>query len=116
MVGTINSGIAATADNSIYGNKQVLYYYYTRDGGNSFTKFDPSNISSLAVGVYTVYALGWDGHILVRSDNPVTLNVGVTITLNATGGTDGKCYIRIRYFRDRSKQSRIIAYQNRLYF
>ena len=74
---------------SIYGNKQVLYYYYTRDGGNSFTKFDPSNISSLAVGVYTVYALGWDGHILVRSDNPVTLNVGVTITLNANGGTDG---------------------------
>ena len=89
MVGTINSGIAATADNSIYGNKQVLYYYYTTDGGTTFTKFDPSNISSLAVGVYTVYALGWDGHILVRSDNPVTLNVGVTITLNANGGTDG---------------------------
>lgn len=89
-VGTINSEIAATAANSIYGNKQVLYYYYTKDGGTTFTKFDPSNISSLAVGVYTVYALGWDGHILVRSDNTVTLNVGVTITLNANGGTDGK--------------------------
>ena len=88
-VGTINSEIAATAANSIYGNKQVLYYYYTKDGGTTFTKFDPSNISSLAVGVYTVYALGWDGHILVRSDNTVTLNVGVTITLNANGGTDG---------------------------
>lgn len=88
-VGTINSEIAATVNNSIYGNKQVLYYYYTTDGGNSFTKFDPSNISSLAVGVYTVYALGWDGHILVRSDNTVTLNVGVTISLDANGGTDG---------------------------
>lgn len=89
-VGTTNSEIAATAANSIYGNKQVLYYYYTRDGGTTFTKFDPSNISSLAVGVYTVYALGWDGHILVRSDYPVTLNVGVPISLDANGGTNGK--------------------------
>lgn len=88
-VGTVNSEIAATVTNSIYGNEQVLYYYYTTDGGTTFTKFDPSNISSLAVGVYTVYALGWDGHILVRSDNSVTLNIGVTITLNANGGTDG---------------------------
>ncbi len=88
-VGTEDSEIAATVTNSIYGNKQVLYYYYTTDGGTTFTKFDPSDISSLAVGVYTVYALGWDGHILVRSDNSVTLNVGVTITLNANGGTDG---------------------------
>lgn len=88
-VGTTDSEIAATVTNSIYGNEQVLFYYYTTDGGTTFTKFDPSDISSLAVGVYTVYALGWDGHILVRSDNSVTLNVGVTITLNANGGTDG---------------------------
>lgn len=88
-VGTVDSEIAATANNSIYGNKQVLYYYYTTDGGTTFTKFDPSDISTLAVGVYTVYALGWDGHILVRSDNTVTLNVGVTISLDANGGTDG---------------------------
>ena len=88
-VGTVDSEIAATVTNSIYGNEQVLYYYYTTDGGTTFTKFDPSDISSLAVGVYTVYALGWDGHILVRSDNSVTLNVGVTISLNANGGTDG---------------------------
>ena len=88
-VGAVDSEIAATATNSIYGNKQVLYYYYTTDGGMTFTKFDPSDISSLAVGVYTVYALGWDGHILVRSDNTVTLNVGVTISLDAKGGTDG---------------------------
>lgn len=88
-VGTTDSEIAATVTNSIYGNKQVLYYYYTTDGGTTFTKFDPSDISSLAVGVYTVYVLGWDGHILVRSDNTVTLNVGVTISLNANGGTDG---------------------------
>lgn len=88
-VGTVDSEIAATANKSIYGNEQVLYYYYTTDGGTTFTKFDPSDISSLAVGVYTVYALGWDGHILVRSDNTVTLNVGVTISLEANGGTDG---------------------------
>ena len=88
-VGTVNSEIAATVTNSIYGNEQVLYYYYTTDGGTTFTKFDPSNISSLAVGVYTVYALGWDGHILVRSDNTVTLNIGVTISLDANGGTNG---------------------------
>jgi hypothetical protein len=88
-VGTVDSEIAATANNSIYGNKQVLYYYYTTDGGTTFTKFDPSDIRSLAVGVYTIYALGWDGHILVRSDNTVTLNVGVTISLDANGGTDG---------------------------
>ena len=88
-VGTVDSEIAATANKSIYGNEQVLYYYYTTDGGTTFTKFDPSDISSLAVGVYTVYALGWDGHILVRSDNTVTLNVGVTISLDANGGTDG---------------------------
>ncbi len=88
-VGTTDSEIEATAETSIYGNEQVLFYYYTTDGGTTFTKFDPSDISSLAVGVYTVYALGWDGHILVRSDNSVTLNVGVTITLNANGGTDG---------------------------
>ena len=88
-VGTTDSEIEATAETSIYGNEQVLYYYYTTDGGTTFTKFDPSDISSLAVGVYTVYALGWDGHILVRSDNTVTLNVGVTISLNANGGTDG---------------------------
>lgn len=88
-VGTTDSEIAATVTNSIYGNEQVLFYYYTTDGGTTFTKFDPSDISSLAVGVYTVYALGWDGHILVRSDNTVTLNVGVTISLNANGGTDG---------------------------
>ena len=88
-VGAVDSEIAATATNSIYGNKQVLYYYYTTDGGTTFMKFDPSDISSLAVGVYTVYALGWDGHILVRSDNTVTLNVGVTISLDANGGTDG---------------------------
>lgn len=88
-VGTTDSEIAATVTNSIYGNEQVLFYYYTTDGGTTFTKFDPSDISSLAVGVYTVYALGWDGHILVRSDNIVTLNVGVTISLDANGGTDG---------------------------
>lgn len=88
-VGAVDSEIAATVTNSIYGNEQVLYYYYTTDGGMTFTKFDPSDISSLAVGVYTVYALGWDGHILVRSDNTVTLNVGVTISLDANGGTDG---------------------------
>ena len=88
-VGAVDSEIAATADTTIYGNKQVLYYYYTTDGGTTFTKFDPSDISSLAVGVYTIYALGWDGHILVRSDNTVTLNVGVTISLDANGGTDG---------------------------
>lgn len=88
-VGTTDSEIAATAETSIYGNEQVLFYYYTTDGGTTFTKFDPSDISSLAVGVYTVYALGWDGHILVRSDNSVTLNVGVAISLNANGGTDG---------------------------
>ena len=88
-VGAVDSEIAATVTNSIYGNEQVLYYYYTTDGGTTFTKFDPSDISSLAVGVYTVYALGWDGHILVRSDNTVTLNVGVTISLDANGGTDG---------------------------
>lgn len=88
-VGTTDSEIAATVTNSIYGNEQVLFYYYTTDGGTTFTKFDPSDISSLAVGVYTVYALGWDGHILVRSDNTVTLNVGVTISLDANGGTDG---------------------------
>ena len=88
-VGTVDSEIAATANKSIYGNEQVLYYYYTTDGGTTFTKFNPSDISSLAVGVYTVYALGWDGHILVRSDNTVTLNVGVTISLDANGGTDG---------------------------
>lgn len=88
-VGTVDSEIAATVTNSIYGNEQVLFYYYTTDGGTTFTKFDPSDISSLAVGVYTVYALGWDGHILVRSDNTVTLNVGVTISLDANGGTDG---------------------------
>ena len=66
-----------------------MYYYYTTDGGTTFTKFDPSDISGLAVGVYSVYALGWDGHILVRSENSVTLNIGVTITLDANGGTDG---------------------------
>ena len=88
-VGTVDSEIAATANKSIYGNEQVLYYYYTTDGGTTFTKFNPSDISSLAVGVYTVYALGWDGHILVRSDNTVTLNVGVTISLDANEGTDG---------------------------
>ena len=88
-VGAVDSEIAATVTKSIYGNEQVLYYYYTTDGGTTFTKFDPSDISSLAVGVYTVYALGWDGHILVRSDNTVTLNVGVTISLDANGGTDG---------------------------
>lgn len=88
-VGAVDSEIAATVTNSIYGNEQVLYYYYTTDGGTTFTKFDPSDISSLAVGVYTIYALGWDGHILVRSDNTVTLNVGVTISLDANGGTDG---------------------------
>ena len=88
-VGTVDSEIAATANKSIYGNEQVLYYYYTTDGGTTFTKFDPSDISSLAVGVYTIYALGWDGHILVRSDNTVTLNVGVTISLDANEGTDG---------------------------
>ena len=88
-VGTVDSEIAATVTKSIYGNEQVLYYYYTTDGGTTFTKFDPSDISTLAVGVYTVYALGWDGHILVRSDNTVTLNVGVTISLDANGGTDG---------------------------
>ena len=88
-VGAVDSEIVATADTSIYGNKQVLYYYYTTDGGTTFTKFDPSDIRSLAVGVYTIYALGWDGHILVRSDNTVTLNVGVTISLDANGGTDG---------------------------
>ena len=88
-VGAVDSKIAATVTNSIYGNEQVLYYYYTTDGGTTFTKFDPSDISSLAVGVYTVYALGWDGHILVRSDNTVMLNVGVTISLDANGGTDG---------------------------
>ena len=88
-VGATDSEIAAAVENSIYGNEQVLYYYYTTDGGTTFTKFDPSDISGLAVGVYSVYALGWDGHILVRSENSVTLNIGVTITLDANGGTDG---------------------------
>lgn len=88
-VGTTNSTIAATDANSIYGNAYTFHYYYTTDGGSTFTKFDPTDISDLTTGRYIVYALGWDGHILVKSDNSVTLDITVPITLNANGGSDG---------------------------
>lgn len=87
--GTEASTIAATAANSIFGNAYTYHYYYTTDGGSTFTKFDPTDISGLASGTYTVYALGWDDHILVKSDNSVTLKITVPITLNANGGVDG---------------------------
>ena len=87
--GTEASTIAATAANSIFGNAFTYHYYYTTDGGSTFTKFNPADISGLASGTYTVYALGWDGHILVKSDNSVTLKITVPITLNANGGVDG---------------------------
>lgn len=88
--GKTNSGISATASASVIGNEQTLFYYYTTDEGETFTKFDPTDISGLSKGTYTVYALAWDGHVLVRSDNSVEMTIAdVTISLNANGGTAG---------------------------
>jgi len=75
--GVAVSSISATASNSVVGNSQEIMYYYTTSstpGSASFTAFDPSDISDLSAGTYYLYALGWDGHILVRS-NVATLTV-----------------------------------------
>ena len=88
--GTTESGVAATASTSVIGNAQTIYYYYQPSGGSTWTRFNPNDVSDLAAGTYTVAALGWDGHILVKSSNTCTLTItATTITLNANSGTAG---------------------------
>ena len=85
--GTANSGLNATASNSVIGNKQNIYYYYTTSSSPtsaSFTKFDPTDVSSLATGTYYVYALAFDGYICVRSSSAATLTINAAATATLT--------------------------------
>lgn len=85
--GTANSGLSATASNSVIGNKQNIYYYYTTSSSPtsaSFTKFDPTDVSSLATGTYYVYALAFDGYICVRSSSAATLIINAAATSTLT--------------------------------
>ncbi len=85
--GTANSGLTATASNSVIGNKQNIYYYYTTSSSPtsaSFTKFDPTDVSSLATGTYYVYALAFDGYICVRSSSAATLIINASATATLT--------------------------------
>lgn len=84
--GTANSGLSATASNSVIGNAQNVYYYYTQDN-STYTKFDPTNVSALAAGDYSVYALAFDGYICVRSASAATLTIEpvYTVTINNDG-------------------------------
>ena len=84
--GTANSGLSATASTSVIGNAQNVYYYYTQDN-STYTKFDPTNVSALAAGDYSVYALAFDGYICVRSASAATLTIEpvYTVTINNDG-------------------------------
>ena len=69
--GTINSGLSATCSNSSIGRAQRITYYYTQgadNGSASWTEFNPANVSSMAVGNYTVRALANDSNLYVRSE------------------------------------------------
>ena len=81
--GTTNSGITATCDNSVIGKTNTIYYCYTQDDENYY-RFDPTDISNLECGTYTVWAIACDGHIVVRSAEPKILQVGYTVTLAGT--------------------------------
>lgn len=81
--GTTNSGITATCDNSVIGKTNTIYYCYTQDNENYY-RFDPTDISNLDCGTYTVWAIACDGHIVVRSAEPKILQVGYTVTLAGT--------------------------------
>ena len=90
-VGTSPSGLSAYAGNSLIdGATQTYTYYYTTDGGDTWTAFDPTNVSSLPVGAYTVRALAYDGHIYTYTATAATLTVYALITLNNQGADSGE--------------------------
>ena len=80
--GTASSGMSASAtpNHSVLGESYPYSYtyFYTRDNGYTWTEFDPTDVSDLAVGTYTVRALANDGHIYIVSN-------AATMTINATG-------------------------------
>ena len=81
--GTQNSGIAATCGKSVINKDNTIYYCYTQDNEN-FYRFDPTDISNFDCGTYTIWALACDGHIVVRSAESKTLQVGNAVTLAGT--------------------------------
>ena len=75
-VRTANSGLTASAGGSSIGQAQIITdYYYQLEAGNTWTKFDPNNVSALPVGIYKVHALAHDGNIYVRTAEPATLTI-----------------------------------------
>ena len=85
---TAASGLSATVGNSSVGLAQTINYYYQLEGGNTWTKFDPNNVSALPVGIYKVHALAHDGNIYVRTAEPATLTIykQYYVQFNANGG------------------------------
>ncbi len=83
--GTAASGLAATCGNSKYNNlTNTVYYYYTTDN-STFTGFNPTDVSDLAAGTYTIWALACDGFIAIRSNTSGTLTITeptYTVTIN----------------------------------
>lgn len=89
--GEVSSGLSATCGNSSVGRAQTITdYYYQLEGGNTWTKFDPNNVSDLPIGIYKVHALAHDDNIYVRTAEPATLTIHneYTITYKDQGGSN----------------------------
>ena len=61
------------------GLSYSLDHYYISADGSTWSEFDPTNTSSLAVGTYTIKALATDGHIYLVSTNSATLTVSAYV-------------------------------------
>ena len=82
-VKTNASGLTATASNSSVNREQTITdYYYQLEGESTWTKFDPTDVSDLPVGIYEVHALACDGNIYVRTAEPATLTIYDEYTIN----------------------------------
>lgn len=88
-VGTNASGLSAEVGNSSVNRAQTITdYYHQKEGESTWTKFDPTDVSKLSVGIYKVHALAYDGNIYVRTAEAATLTIydEYTINYNDQGG------------------------------
>ena len=91
QLGTTASGLSAEVGKSLVDpnrDQTITDYYYQLEGGNTWTKFDPNNVSALPVGIYKVHALAHDGNIYVRTAESATLTIykQYYVQFNANGG------------------------------